>query len=209
MTDSPPTHAEINRQFRVLRQTLDVHSFIRDRCVLWARLIQAALLLCSVVLCATTFASDDLYRWLGLEPADGRNTQGVVSVVTFAVTVLLLCVDLQGRAARENAAVERWSWVLKEFRQVQPEQGQEWPIVHRQRLHDAYWAADRESIKIPGSTFVRYKAKHLRKVEVSMLSGRYPGCPHTILGLVVLVRDIVGACRDVVLGRNGTGADDA
>lgn len=203
MTEPIPSHEEIERQFRVLRQTLDMHGFMKDRFSSWAQVIQISLLACSVVFCATTFASDELYKWLGLEPTSAKYVQGLVSVIAFAVSVSLLVVDVRGKAALHGAAVDRFTRVVSEFRQVQSTVGDEWPTEHRKRLHDSYWTANKESTKIPNARFIGLKAKHLRKVEISTLKSRYAGCPQLILCAFIRCRDTFRAFQEFRRGETG------
>ena len=58
------SHKEIDRQYRVLRQTLGIHSILRDEYSRKSKLSEILLLLCSVIFCATTFASDELFEIL-------------------------------------------------------------------------------------------------------------------------------------------------
>lgn len=189
MNDPVPSSDEIERQYRVMRQTIDSHSFLRERYLRWATVTHVTLLVCSVVFCATTFAQDDLYRWLGFQPASAKYFRGVASVVSFGVALVLLVLDFKGKAALHGAALERWTRVLTEFRQVQPSERQEWSTKHRKRLQRAYWTADRESVEIPNADFASLKGKHLRKVEISKLQSRYPGCPRLLLWAFMRCRD--------------------
>ncbi len=203
MSEPIPSHEEIDRQYRVLRQTLDAHDFLNEHYVFWARLIQISLLACSVVFCATTFASDELYEWMGFEPTSAKYFRGLASVIAFVASVSLLVVDVRGMAAKHGAAMDRWARALTEFRQVQPKSGEEWPAKHRKRLHEAYWTADKESARIPSTQFLRLKAKHLRKVEISRLKSRYPGCPRFMLAAFIRCRDTYHASKEFRRGNTG------
>jgi hypothetical protein len=63
---------EIERQYRVLRQTLSMHAMLRDGFAWRAKAVEVLLLVCSVIFCATTFAGDELYRTFNLAPNLGR-----------------------------------------------------------------------------------------------------------------------------------------
>jgi len=189
VSDPVPSHEEIERQYRVMRQTIDAHSFLRERHLRWATVTHVSLLVCSVIFCATTFAHDGVYRWIGFEPTSAKYFRGMASVVSFAISLVLLVLDFKGKAALHGAALERWSRAHTEFRQVQPNEGQEWPTKHRERLHRAYWNADKESVRIPNANFTSLKGKHLRKVESSKLKSRYPGCPRVVLWASIRCRD--------------------
>ena len=195
-----PTSAEIERQYRLVRLMLDAHSMLKDRYTALGMAAQVGLLFCSVVFCATTFASDDLYSWLGTKPTDGRYIRGAASVVSFFFSLVLLVADFKGKAALHGAALERWSRANAEFRKCQQAEGNEWPEPVRAHLSDAYWAADKESVKIRPKHFLRLKSAHLRKVEVSKLKSRHPGCPIIVLTLVFRARDSWAAIREALSG---------
>jgi len=189
VNDLVPSSDEIERQYRVMRQTIDSHSFLRELYLRWATVTHVTLLACSAVFCSTTFAHDGLYRWLGFEPSSAKYFGGVASVVSFGVALILLVLDFKGKAALHGAALERWTRVLTEFRQVQPNEGQEWPTEHRTRLHCAYWTGGEESVNIPNAKFISLKGRHLRKVEISKLKSRYPGCPRLVFWAFIRCRD--------------------
>ena len=206
MSEPVPPNEETERQYRVMRQTLDAHLFLRERYGRLATITHVTLLVCSVVFCATTFAPDDLYRWIGLKATSAKYVRGVASVVCFAISLVLLVLDFKGRAALHGAAHERWTRALTEFRQVQPNDGQEWPIKHRKRLCRAYWSADKESVRIPNGSFTSLKGKHLRKVEISKFKSRYPGCPRLVLWVWIRCRDTCRFLRELRNGRRGKDA---
>ena len=189
VSDPIPSNEEIERQYRVMRQTIDAHSFLRERYLRWATFTHVSLLACSVIFCATTFAHDDLYRWIGFEPTNAKYFRGVASVVSFGAALILLVLDFKGKAALHGAALDRWTRVLTKFRQVQPNRKQEWPTEHRKGLHHAYWGADKESVKIPNASFASLKGKHLRKIKISKYKSRYPGCPRILLWIFLRCRD--------------------
>lgn len=68
---------EIERQYRVLRQTLSMHAMLRDEFAWKAKASEILLLACSVIFCATTFASDSLYKYVGLIPEISRILWGL------------------------------------------------------------------------------------------------------------------------------------
>jgi hypothetical protein len=179
---------EIDRQYRVLRQTLSMHAMLRDEFSWKAKASDILLLACSVVFCATTFASDDLYTFFGLVPNISRVILGIASVVAFILSLMLMVVDFKGQAALHRQAVERWSQVLAKYRKHRNDDGT-WPEEVRAELDFGYWEADRNSVKIPEQRFNRLKSRHLRKVAVSELQSSYPGCPRPFLMLLLRFQD--------------------
>lgn len=192
----PPN--EIERQYRVLRQTLSIHAILRDEFAWKAKVSEIMLLACAVIFCATTFASDDLYKLLGLVPSVSRIILGVASVIAFIVSLTLLVIDFKGNAALHRQAVEKWSNVLAKYRRHRNEDGT-WPEEIGAELDFAYWEADRNSIKIPERRFNRLKGRYLRKVAISELKSSYPGCPRIFLGCLLRYRDMIKALRGVHL----------
>ena len=79
MSGVPPD--ELERQYRVLRQTLSMHAALRDQYARRAKIAEIMLILCSVVFVATTFAADDVFLTFGVAPRAGRIALGVASVL--------------------------------------------------------------------------------------------------------------------------------
>jgi len=179
---------ETDRQYRVLRQTLSIHAMLRDEYACKSKILEIQLLVCSVIFCATTFASDELYSFFGLNPATSHIGLGVASVAALALSLVLMIMDYKGHAALHREAVVRWGAVLAEFRKNRSEDGT-WPEEIREELNHAYWEADRNMVKIPEKRFNRLKSRYLRKVAVSELKSSYPGCPRFLLSVLFRYRD--------------------
>lgn len=185
---------EIERQYGVLRQTLSMHAMLRDEFTWKAKVSEITLLACAVIFCATTFASDNLYKLLGLVPSVSRIILGIASVVAFILSLMLIVVDFKGQAALHRQAVERWSNVLAKYRKHR-NNGGTWPEEIRADLDSAYWEADRNSVKIPERRFNKLKGRYLRKVAISELKSSYPGCPTLFITLLLRYRDTSKALR--------------
>lgn len=185
--EETPSEKETERQYRVLQQTLSAHTALRDGYTARAKAAEMLLLVCATVFCATTFAGEGFYEDLGISPQMGRLVLGIASVLAFASSLVILVVDWKGSAARHGEAAEKWSAALEDFRRLRIRDGS-WPEEARATLNAAYWEADRNSTNIPERKFNRLKARHLRKVEVSKLISRHPGCPQLVLSLIVRLR---------------------
>lgn len=183
---------ELNRQFRVLRQTLSMHTMLRDRYSKLALVIDIAFLACSVIFCATTFARDDIFAQIALSPKDVRYVLGVSSIVAFFASLVALRVDWKGKAARHRDAVQKLTNVLSLFRECQHEDGS-WPRDRSAVLHRTYWEAMNNTIEVPDRPFVGLKVRYLRKVELSKMSDGAHGCPLLILRIILLIRSILKA----------------
>lgn len=192
--EETPSEKEIERQYRVLQQTLSAHTSLRDGYTAKAKAAEILLLICATIFCATTFAGGEFYADLGADPQTGRLVLGITSVLAFASSLVILVVDWKGSAARHGEAAEKWSAALEVFRRLRLGNGS-WPEEARAELSVAYWEADRNSTDIPERRFNRLKSRHLRKVEVSKLISRHPGCPQLILSWMVWLRDTREALR--------------
>lgn len=193
---STAKNQELDRKYRVLRQTLGIHAILRDKFALRARLVESTLLVCSVVFCATTFASDELYQILGIDAARGKVVLGITSVAAFAASLILLFVDWKGQSEKHRQAVERWSKVLALYRDAWHSDGA-WETGKSAQLNETYWHADEHTVPLPsGAAFTSLKSKFLIGVEISKLKTRYPGCPRLILGLIIRFAGTYKAIRD-------------
>ena len=185
---------ETERQYRVLQQTLSAHAALRDRYTVKAKTAEVVLLICAVIFCATTFVGDAFYADLGISPQAGKLGVEFASVLAFASSLAILVVNWKGSAARHDEAAEKWVSALEEFRKRRRADGS-WSGEDRAALNATYWEAARNSTAIPERSFNRLKARHLRKVEVSKLISKYPGCPRVVLMLMIRARDTGRALR--------------
>jgi hypothetical protein len=143
---APIAPKETERQYRVARQTLSIHAFLRDRFAFKSTVAEIALLVCSVVFCATTFAADDLYQTIGLSPATARVALGLASVVAFAFSLTLLVVNWKDAWADHKDASKRWTEVVEKFKSMRGEDGT-WPEPVRDQLNALYWDTARTTAR--------------------------------------------------------------
>jgi len=185
---------ELGRQFRVLKQMLSIHAILRDRYSCRALFIDIILLACSVIFCATTFARDDIFRYLALTPRDVRYILGIASIFAFFASLVALRSDWKGKSACHKDAGQKLGNVLSLFRECRQEDGS-WPQDRMADLHRAYWEAMNNIVEVPDRLFVTLKSRHLRKVELSKMSDLNPGCPVFVLRVVLFLRSITRSFR--------------
>jgi hypothetical protein len=171
---------ELRRKLRVLDQTLSMHCTLRDRYARRALLVDVILLACSVVFCASAFASDQVLSLLGGSPDRVRYLLKAISVVTFMLSVVSLRVDWKGAAAAHRQAADKMSGALAVFRKYKRDDGS-WDASIAGELDSVYSEAMRNSIAIPENAFLKLKARHLRKIEISKMLDLYPGRPVWVL----------------------------
>ncbi|SRR6266571_200464 len=184
-----PSPQELQRQFRVLRQTLEMHTQLRDRYARWSRIGKGILIAASAVFISMTFASGTFFERLGLTVDNARLLLGFASLVSFVCSVLLLVVDFDGKAARHADATQRFARAIALFRRYRLASGS-WDESQARKLSNAYWQANENSVSIPTKLFTNLKARYLLKVRISRLLDRAPGCPLWLLSLYLRARDL-------------------
>jgi hypothetical protein len=180
---------ELGRKFRVLDQTLSMHTVLRDRYSRRALCVDVVLLACSVVFCASAFASDQVLALLGRSPENVRYLLRAFSVLAFMVSVLSLRIDWKGKSASHREAAEKMSRAIAVFRKYRGEDGT-WPPERLAELDSVYWEAMRNCVPISEAAFVKLKARHLKKVELSRMLDSNPGCPVFVLRLMLLLSSL-------------------
>ena len=178
---------ELSRQFRVLGQTLSIHTMLRDGYARLALILDIVLLACSVIFCAATFARDDAFAKVGLSPENVRYILSIASISAFFTSLIALRVDWKRKSALHKDAAQKLTNVLALFRELREEDGK-WPHDRGAELHRAYWNVMNNIIEVPAGKFLRLKARHLRKVEVSKMLDSVPWYPVFLLRFILLCR---------------------
>jgi len=183
-----PSPQETAREYRVAQQTLAMHADLRDQ---YARIglgIEIVLVVITALLSTATFAGDTFFKMLGTAPEHGRLAVGVASALAFAGSLVLMLLDPRGRSATHEEMANRWSEVVLKFRQSKLEDDT-WPADGTRELADAYAEACDICSPIPERRFNKLKSRYLRKVEMSQLKDKHPGCPILVLAILCRWRD--------------------
>jgi len=181
------TQKELARQFRVLDQMISMHNVLAQRFLRLSLILDISLLTFSVIFCATTFASDDFFLFLGLTPRSVKLVLGITSVMAFLAAVLSLRVDWKRSEARHREAVQKLTACIAQFRETRLASG-EWPDGKAIQLSRLYRDTANGIIPIADRLFPSLKAKHLRKVALSKLIDTHYGIPVFVLRIVIALR---------------------
>jgi hypothetical protein len=181
--------AELTRQYRVARQTLAMHTMLRDRFIRLATVMDVLILVCSVIICAVTFARDDLFARFGLSATAMRDLIGVASVAVFILSIVALRVDWKACSANHHEAARKLTSLVAQYRGAKQEEDT-WPPARAEELQRMYWEVMDNIVPIPAKAFAKLKARYLRSVEVSKMLDLRPGCPVWVLRIVLLSRSI-------------------
>jgi hypothetical protein len=188
------TDEEMTRKFRVLQQTLSMHCALRDRYTLWAEGLDLALLGCSVVFCATTFASDEAFRTFAISGDAARSVLGWAAVAAFFLSLASLLLKWKEKSSKHDSASHELTSALALFRDLRDEKGT-WPAEKKCDLERAYWDAMENDAPISTRDFSRLKAKHLRNIEINRLIDKNPGCPVVVLRCILLCHSLTKVGR--------------
>jgi hypothetical protein len=175
---------ELDRQYRLIKQTVAIHYILRDRYHSWAVHTEIVILAASVIFLLTTFADENLYNFLGIGNDLSKLILGLASAVTFFLSLILIVLDWPGKAASHKDSAERWFSVLVSFRDARLGDGT-WPLGMANSLSAEYANVCKNSVGIPDKKFNALKVQYLTKVEISKLSDKYPGAPSFLLWILV------------------------
>lgn len=163
---------EINRQRRLVDQSISMQSTLRDWDRIFGTSLVCVVLITSLIGVAFAFAGGgQTVSILGLH-AQRTTWLGWLAVFTFALTLFQLVLDPGGSGRRWAHAVQALATLKGEYRTAVPiGQAQE----ATERLSQQYEAVMRSIPEVPNLLFNRLKAAHLRKVEISKILSSQPG----------------------------------
>jgi len=170
---------------------LTMHAALRDRYGRRATSFDVCLVVLSIVLSAFVFADDKVARAIGLGVESTKVGIGIASMLLLAASVAGLLVDWKGAKERHSRAVLILSRLKLETRAVRKTVGREGANSSEvpERWRENARALD-SLPEIPERDFVRLKAKHLRKVELSKLIDAHAGLPLWVLRLMLMWRSL-------------------
>lgn len=149
-----------------------MHSALRDRYAAQGKTLRVAQLVLSVVATAFAFAGDNAdVALLGLT-ANRTTWLGWVAVMILTLSIVDLVFDKSGHAGQHDSAVRQLA-TLKAGYRVDPAPEEE--SAHLDQMTERYETTMDSIPSIPERLFVRLKARHLRKVEVSRVLSDHPG----------------------------------
>lgn len=173
---------EIKHHYRVTDMLLTAHSVLRDRYNKYALVTDILLLFVSIVLCASTFIDPAISLKLGL----GRDTLqiifGICSIIIFFISLVVQRVDWKQKSERHNQAVDALIRMKNDCRELIKSGDEASKEEVKRQCQICAWTLGTLP-KIPDNQFVRLKAIHKRKVELSKLIDENPGCNVFILSI--------------------------
>ena len=185
--ENPMSKKELEHHYRVIDMMLTAHSILCDRYSRRALITDLLLLSLSIVLCALVFADPDRFKSLNIGPKDAQNIIGACSVAIFLLSLVSLRVDWKQKAEKHGRSAEILSKLKSDCR-VLLRLGDQ---AETQRIKEQCQACNltlSSLSKIPENKFVRLKAAHKRKVELSKMIDNHPGSSVLLLRLHLWLR---------------------
>ena len=173
---------EIEHYFRVTDMMVSMHSYLRDRYARNAVLIDIALLCVSVVLCAAVLIDPVVLNVLRVAPVVGRTAVGICSIVVFVISVIQLRVNWTQMSQRHARAAEILSGLKLGCRALLRSESEADSEEVEEKCQECRLALS-SLPSIPDRMFDRLKVWHRRKIELSKLIDKHPGCPLFLLSL--------------------------
>lgn len=195
--------AELQRRERVSDTMLTAHSVLRDRFVHQATALDVVLIALSAILCGMTFLDPALVKYFHLDPEAIRLVLGACAILVFILSIVGFRVDWKERSARHQNACSTLADIKAKSRELIRVQ-QDHQIESAEFLRASGFAMS-VLPPIPEVEFVKLKAKHKQKLEISRLLDEYPSVPIWVLRWKLRIRDTFAICK----GEKGTGNDSA
>lgn len=186
---------EIERRFRVVDQMVTMYSVLRDRYSYCATWLTLGILGSSVFLCAVTFLPDNALVVIGLSPFKTKIVLGTFSGLILFLSIAELKVDWKERSRIYGEAAEKVAGLKSKYRDVR-KSGKRPPPEIVQELAIQYDSTMASLPRVPDSQFAKLKAYHLKKIQLSQMIDRKPGCPLWILRLKLMWAGCCGKKKD-------------
>lgn len=168
--------AELERQYKVTDQMISIYSVLRDRYARRALWLTLGIFGCSVILCAATFLPDEALNSIGITSVMSKVILGAVSSTVLFLSIAELRVDWKERSRRYGDASDRLS-ILKAHLRSALARDDKANAERSKELSEQYALTFENLPGIHDRQFAKLKAYHLRKVCISQMIDRAPGCP--------------------------------
>lgn len=184
---------EFERQRRVVDQSLSAHTTFAEWMRRRRRLLIMSIIILSVAATALAFADEhshiDFVFYAALPI-----WAGVLSTLVFVLALADLVFGWDKVAAQHEDAARRLDALAVLFRSARVENGT--IDTGAVNLESEYWSTMNSIARIPNRYFVKLKAQHLRKVELSKAVSAAPYTSILVLKGKLLRRDTKRLCED-------------
>ncbi len=195
---------ELNHHYRVIDMMLTAHCKLRDSNSRKAILMDLMLLGSSIVLCAMVFFDSGILIQFQINPEVVRLGIGICSVVVFFISIITLRVDWKGQGRNHAEAAALLSRCKGECKRILKSDEKPTDEDVSQTCRECLWTFQMLP-PIPEDKFLKLKALHKRKIQISKMADNNPGCPIFVLKLKLCCDGLsrVFKGRNQEKGKNG------
>jgi hypothetical protein len=184
---------ELDRRRRVVDVMVSAHARLRDRYHRRALVVDLAIFAGSTILCATVFVDPQLISSTSLSETGARGLLGGMSVLIFFLSIVAMLFEWKEAAGRHGrAAIVLGDLKAKGRLLAAGVQSGSPEAEEFVRLYDSLMPT---LPPIPDDQFVKLKAYHRRKVELSQAIDHNPNAPVFVLRLKLRFDGIAAAFR--------------
>jgi len=183
---------ELDRRRKVVDVMLSAHARLRDRYHRRALAADLAMFGGSTILCATVFVDPQLIASTSLGLTGARVLLGVISVLIFFLSIIGLLFEWKEAAGRHGRAAVVLGDLKAKGRLLAAGAQSGSETEEFVRSYDSLMTT---FPPIPDDQFVKLKAYHRRKVELSQAIDRNPNAPVFVLRLRLRFEGIAAAFR--------------
>ena len=193
-TENDSSKEENERQYKLIDQSLSMHSSLRDkygRYALWLNTIQIGV---SLFLCGFAFVADGVLRSLGFDPARARVVLGIFAVIVLLLSITEFRVDWKAVGSKHSEAARHLTELKAKYRKAFSESAGDDPQKNF-RLTTEYDKMMALLLPIPEQYFIQMKGGHRFKQELSQRVSRNPKAPVWFLRIQLRWEGIRGAWK--------------
>jgi hypothetical protein len=178
----------LKRTSKRIDQAITSHCILRDRYEKWSTAISVAVILASAALTFLALANDDVRSMLLPRGMLTDNVLAFCGFIVLMLSILDLRFNWKEKAAKHGEAAN----ALSRLKLVINRDAADVNELSRERfekLQTQYEDLSDLIAKIPESKFLKLKAVHRRKVELSKMLDTHPGASVTLLRVKLWIRD--------------------
>jgi hypothetical protein len=184
---------ELDRRRGVVDVMLSAHALLRDRYRRKAQIVDLTVFGGSIVLCATVFIDPQLAARTRIGETGTRLLLGITSVLIFFLAIVSMLFDWKEASGRHSRAASLLGDLKAKGRLLAADD--QAGAVKPEDFVQLYDSVMQTLPPIPDDQFVRLKAYHRRKTELSRAIDDNPTAPVFVLRLKLRLEGIARALR--------------
>lgn len=195
--------SKIKKKIEKIDMMISAYSFLRDKYKAYSFYIDIFQLVISVILCATVFVDPKLFETFGISSDFIKMILGICSVLTFLISLIVLRANWGQLSEKYGQAAETLGKLKVDILSLMELGIEENVEKIAEKFNDYSWITN-NIYKIPEKSFLKLKAKYLRKVELSKMLSENPGSYLFVLNIILFIKTIKKAMKKTGEKANGS-----